>query len=86
MHHITGIQTFKNITFCQCRRYKTCKTGQPEQCDHYLAGFERSWGLRRQLVSFKPLEGGKQEQLGDNFLIVIVNNSKCTVILKFKQP
>ena len=50
-----------------------------------MQGLSQLQGLRRQFVPLKPLEGDKQEQLGDTFSIVIASNSKCNAVLKFKQ-
>ena len=52
-------------------------------------GFGRKMSLKRRSEVFptkfaSPLEGDKQE-LGDNFLIVIENSSKCNIISKFTE-
>ena len=43
-------------------------------------------GITLAKIKFTTLEGDKQEQPGDTFLIVIANNSKCNAALKIKQP
>ena len=54
--------------------------------NYSIQGLSQPQGLRRQFVPLKLSEGDKQEQLGDNFLIVITNNSKCDAVLNVKEP